>query len=314
MAERDPLAAPELSIGDLSAASGIGPHTLRAWERRYGRPAAVRLPSGHRRYAEADVAWLRLVHELIAHGHRPGRLLALDPPALAALAERARAARAEDPRVQQWIDSLRDSGVDELNHQVRALIEEIGPSAAVQQAIAGLVERVGREWAVGRMTIAQEHAITEALEDLLRSARLRIEGARTGASPGARVLLATLSGERHGLGLQMAALVLAAAGASPVLLGVDLPAEEIARAARHADPCAVGLSVSLAHAAPEHGHQLQELRSSLPERFELLVGGLGARAACRGVRGVRVISSLDGLERWARVGRNRGGVKRPPQA
>lgn len=313
MAAPDPVVAPSLSIGDLSASSGISPHTLRAWERRYGKPAAVRLPSGHRRYAESDVAWLRQVHELIAYGHRPSRLLMLDPPALAALADRARAARAEDPRILEWMEAFRTSGVTELRGRARALIEEVGPLAAVQQTIAGFVERVGREWADGRLSIAQEHAITEVFEDLLRTERLRIEGARPAATRRARMVLATLSGERHGLGLQMAALVLATAGGAPLLLGVDLPAEEIVRAARRSEPCAVGLSVSLAHAGPEHGHQLQELRSGLPERFELLVGGLGARAASRGVRGVRVLGGMDELERWAREGRSRIGVKRPAQ-
>lgn len=303
--------APHLSIGDLSASSGISPHTLRAWERRYGRPAALRLPSGHRRYAESDVAWLRLVHELIAYGHRPSRLLALEPPALATLAEQARAARAEDPRILEWLEAFRSAGVAELRGRVRALIEELGPLAAVRETIAGFVERVGREWADGKLSIAQEHAITEVLEDLLRVERTRIEGARPAAAARARLVLATLSGERHGLGLQMAALVLASAGGTPLLLGVDLPAEEIVRAARRAEPCAVGLSVSLAHASPEHGRQLQELRSALPERFELLVGGLGARAASRGVRGVRVLGGVDDLERWAREDRGRFGVKRP---
>lgn len=300
MGAPDPAAAPSLSIGDLSASCGISPHTLRVWERRYGKPSAERLPSGHRRYDPADVAWLRLVHELIAYGHRPSRLLVLEPDALAALADRERSARAEDPRILEWMEAFRDAGIAELRKRARALIQELGPLQAIQQILAGFVERVGRDWADGRLAIAQEHAITEALEDLLRTERLRLETTRTESSRRPRMVLTTLSGERHGLGLQMAALVLAASGCTPILLGVDLPPDEVVRAARRAEPCAVGLSVSLAHAGPEHGHQVQALRSGLPDRFELVVGGLGARGACRGVRGVRVLGGMDELERWAR--------------
>jgi DICT domain-containing protein len=42
--------ASTLSIGDLSARTGIAPATLRMWEERHGYPQPERLPSGHRRY------------------------------------------------------------------------------------------------------------------------------------------------------------------------------------------------------------------------------------------------------------------------
>lgn len=45
-----------LTIGDLAERTGVAPATLRSWESRYGFPRPVRLPGGHRRYAEQDVA------------------------------------------------------------------------------------------------------------------------------------------------------------------------------------------------------------------------------------------------------------------
>lgn len=53
MTEADDSAA--LSIGELSARTGIGEGTLRMWEARYDFPVPERLPSGHRRYSEADL-------------------------------------------------------------------------------------------------------------------------------------------------------------------------------------------------------------------------------------------------------------------
>ena len=44
-----------LTIGQLAERTGVQPGTLRMWESRHGFPRAERLPSGHRRYAEADV-------------------------------------------------------------------------------------------------------------------------------------------------------------------------------------------------------------------------------------------------------------------
>jgi DICT domain-containing protein len=44
----------QLSIGDVSARTGVTVATLRAWETRFGFPAPARSPRGHRRYTERD--------------------------------------------------------------------------------------------------------------------------------------------------------------------------------------------------------------------------------------------------------------------
>ncbi len=50
-----------LTIGDVAEQSGVPAPTLRSWEMRYGFPVPARLPGGHRRYAESDVAAVREV-------------------------------------------------------------------------------------------------------------------------------------------------------------------------------------------------------------------------------------------------------------
>ncbi len=44
-----------LTIGELSRRTGLSPALIRVWESRHGFPTPTRLPSGHRRYSEADV-------------------------------------------------------------------------------------------------------------------------------------------------------------------------------------------------------------------------------------------------------------------
>jgi len=61
-----------LSIGDLSERTGVAPATLRMWEQRHGFPVPQRLPSGHRRYAEGDVATVMRVLDKQAAGVRLG--------------------------------------------------------------------------------------------------------------------------------------------------------------------------------------------------------------------------------------------------
>lgn len=56
-----------LSIADLADRTGVPAATLRSWEARFAFPVPLRLPSGHRRYDEADVARVeRVVRERAA--------------------------------------------------------------------------------------------------------------------------------------------------------------------------------------------------------------------------------------------------------
>lgn len=59
--DRSPRPTGTLSIGDLAERTGVAPATLRMWEQRHGFPVPDRLESGHRRYAETDVAGIQRV-------------------------------------------------------------------------------------------------------------------------------------------------------------------------------------------------------------------------------------------------------------
>lgn len=51
------------SIGVLASRTGVTPAVLRTWENRFGFPAGMRSPAGHRRFTDADV---RRVREVLA--------------------------------------------------------------------------------------------------------------------------------------------------------------------------------------------------------------------------------------------------------
>lgn len=62
---------PVLTIGDLAERTGLSPAVLRMWETRHGFPVPQRMPSGHRRYSEADV---ELVHRVLRRKETGTRL------------------------------------------------------------------------------------------------------------------------------------------------------------------------------------------------------------------------------------------------
>src|SRR4051794_3478383 len=51
--------AADMSMREFAAATGVSEGTLRMWEARHGFPDPERLPSGHRRYSQLDLAQVR---------------------------------------------------------------------------------------------------------------------------------------------------------------------------------------------------------------------------------------------------------------
>ena len=107
-----------LSIGEVGEATGLSPHTIRVWERRYGRPKAVRLPSGHRRYTAEQVVWMRRVAEALANGHRPGKVLKLEDAELDQLIAQQPGADL-GPLVRQLMDMVYASDSASLSEELK---------------------------------------------------------------------------------------------------------------------------------------------------------------------------------------------------
>ena len=302
-----------LSIGALSAATGIPVDTLRTWERRYGFPLAERKPSGHRVYPLSTVPRLRRVAQAIARGHRAAQvlpaserllegLLATLPevPAEPAPANRAGAqpARSAPTEIAELFAAVRAFDAERLRAAFHLEWARLGPLEFLEQRATSLLAAIGNAWAEGSLDVRHEHFASSVLEDFLRTVRLPLDDRARGPI----AALATLPGELHGLGLQMSALVFALAGWRALILGVDTPVEQIAALAREAPIAAVALSCvqpgSRRFAAP-----IRSLRRRLPRHIPLLIGGAGAPSAA-GQRGIEIMPDLASLDRWLRSRRS----------
>jgi len=272
-----------LSIGDICSETGLSADVVRVWERRYGFPVPVRLPSGHRRYQQRDLHRLRLMAEAVAQGHRPS---------LVAKAEEAVLRRllipTDYPQVSALFEAVMAMDTDRMRRLFRASLEELGLKPFLQQVVTLLLDRVGMAWADGSLGIQQEHLVTEVLEDLLRELRLKC---KTEPRHGC-VMLCTLPGERHRLGLLMAALAYAAQGTRTELLGVDLPVASIAQAAKALKVDRVAVSLSIQSSGETTRKLLMDLQERLPPSCRLVIGGQGA-ARTRKIEGVERMLGLE---------------------
>jgi methanogenic corrinoid protein MtbC1 len=234
-----------------------------------------------------DLKRLRLIAEAVADGHRPSLAVRSDEPALRRLLTR------QDAELHAAIlDPLFAAVADLDTEGIRSRLQQAqkgrGLRDFLQHIVAPLLDRVGLAWADGTLDVQHEHLLTEVLEDFLRRMRLDLPPQPQRGS----VLLATLPGERHRLGLLMVALLYAAAGVRVELLGIDLPVASIGHAARTLKVDRVAVSLSIQSAGETTRRLLMDLQDRLPAGCRLIIGGQGATRTRR-VEGVERMAGLD---------------------
>ena len=327
------LPAPHLlPIAAVERDTGLSKDTLRVWERRYGFPRPGRDAAGDRVYPQEQVQRLQAIRRLLDAGHRPGRVVALAPEALQALAEAAplsasgkRAAAVRSARSVQSLSTAPDPALVEgcltliARHDVhqlrRALAQDVlrlGLVAFVTQLVAPLNVAVGEAWIQGRFRVFEEHLYTECITGVLRQAIAGIAPPQGRGAP--RVLLTTIPHEPHALGLLMAEALLALEGCHCMSLGTQTPLGDIVRAAQMHDADVVALSFTAVLAAPAVLAALRDLRRQLPARTALWVGGACPALYQRPLAGVLALSDIGVLPaevaRWrSRAGQVGGGAE-----
>jgi MerR family transcriptional regulator, light-induced transcriptional regulator len=280
-----------LSISAVERDTGLSKDVLRVWERRYGFPQPQRDSNGERLYPLTQVERLRSIKRLMDAGHRPGKLLALNEGELDNLATRQSRSKIVDDvgDLQRMILNLLQANDSVgMRQTLSQLLMKQGLQEFVAETIAPLNRAIGEAWMRGDMQIFQEHAFTEQVQVVLRSAINAIPHRH--AQP--TVLLSTFPNEQHGLGLLMVEAILAPEGAHCISLGTQTPIPEIAAAVAAYKVDAVVLSFSSAYSGKQALAGLQSLRAMLPERVMIWVGGELIRRMRRDIPGVVATGSL----------------------
>jgi DNA-binding transcriptional MerR regulator len=259
-----------MRIGELSRRTGVNPELLRAWERRYRLLQPRRTDGGTRTYSATDEARVRLMRRYLDDGLppaqaaemvtatrlsvRPGQTAGSIPPAEVA-----------DAHVEMHASLDR---FDETSAQ-RALERLFGTypvSTVVRDVMMPYLREVGRRWAEGHVSVAQEHFATNFMHArLLAFAR----GWDRGLGP--RALLACAPVEQHTFGLIGFGVALHQRGWRITYLGADTTVAMVEEAASHVRP---DLVVVCAAMRERMTATVDDLRS-LSERWPTAIAGAG---------------------------------------
>jgi methanogenic corrinoid protein MtbC1 len=194
--------------------------------------------------------------------------------------------------VEEILSALVEMDLARAGRTLAHASNEFAPRDLVLNVLGPMLEELGTRWASGSVCIASEHAATAMLRT-----HLGVLLAAQVVSGKAPIVCGTPVGERHELGALMAAVVMAMHGRRVLYLGADLPASELARAARLSRAWAVALSV--VGIAPDAARrEIEELCRVLPNGVQVWVGGRRVPELRNLPARVLVITSLLDIEDW----------------
>jgi len=275
------LDTPCYTIRVVAERTGLSPHVIRVWEKRYGAVQPRRTDSRRRLYTEREVQRLHWLARAVAAGHPIGCIARLPEDRLRLLVEPGSNGDVESPAAKpggacafvqealQRVESFDEAGLKRVLN--RALVT-VGHRGFLCRVATALIEEVGCRWRVGTLMAAHEHFLSGVLRVFLGGFEPRLP------AQAPRLVVGTPSGQMHELGALLAGAAAAQVGWRAIQLGCNLPAAEIAGAALQSGARAVALSIVYPADDPLLPEELRRLRELLPGAVAVLVGGRAASA------------------------------------
>lgn len=294
----------------VSQRTGLTPDLLRAWEKRYKAVTPVRSGGGQRHYSDADVERLQLLVRATRAGRQISQVAGLPNNELSKIIEADERAAALDraptgdgPASEIFLSTalmaVERFDAYTLEQTLRTAALRLPVDDVLDQVIGPLLFTIGSLWHQGQLLPANEHLASTTIRRVL-TWMSEIAAPQSGAPV---VLVATPANQIHELGAMLAATTASGNGWRVVYLGPNLPADELARAARHVRAEAVALSIVFPTDDPAIADELRRLRSALGPQTGIVVGGSGAASYANVLReiGAESLSSLTALRSWLRL-------------
>lgn len=273
-------ALPRYPVRVVATRTGLSPHVLRAWERRYQVVVPTRSDGGQRLYSDLDIERLRKLRRLVEAGHGISRLARLTSEQLDQVSEGEPQAAGPGPetdeagaRVEEALGAATRFDAARFEAVLERAALSFGTPAFLDQIAAPAMERIGHGWADGSVSVGQEHMATAAFRRVL-GWLLR---ANEVSGPAPRIVVATPPRQVHELGALMVAVSAAAEGWKVTYLGPDMPVAELVRAAEETGADAVALSVVYPDEIEGLFAALRRPGQGLPPETPLILGGAAMR-------------------------------------
>lgn len=267
--------------------TGLTPHVIRIWEKRYQAISPARTSTRRRLYSDADIERLQLLRKLTLTGHRISRIAHLPMTTLVelsgtdAIAEMALLSLPASHQNGLTLASHLDACLAAVRQVNAEALEDALYRAAVcfsqpvllDSIITPLMQQIGELWYAGILRMGHEHLASEVVRHVLWNMR----GSFEVPASAPLLMVTTPTGQLHEIGALSIAATARLEGWRVVYLGANLPAEEIAAVIQ---PGVKAVALSIVYPPDDHHlpQELTKLRRCLANEVAILVGGRAAEA------------------------------------
>ena len=216
----------KFSINVMSTATGIMPHTIRTWEKRYQVFTPGRSEGGQRLYSETDLDKAKLIVALIDQGHTISSLAKYSLKNLRSLLGHNNREDSESEKVftsveiKKLLKHLGNFDIDLVASGMQHLRLSIGVKEFIFKIVLPVMHEIEKLALKGVYSISQEHIITTIVSDQLHQINLANEGPNCN-----RFALATPVGNLHDLPIMIAEIICHANRVPTNYLGASHPAD-----------------------------------------------------------------------------------------
>lgn len=222
---------------------------------------------------ESDIERLTLLRLAVEAGHTIGSIARLSDNDLRHLTQRLSVAPETLVSSESYFDSclaaISDLDAESLEAGLSSASAVLGVDQFLAEVVIPLLAELGQGWKAGRIRIAQEHLASAVFRTHLE----RIRSSMRASISAPRLVVTTPTSEPHEFGALVAAIVAARAGWHTTYLGPNLPAEEIALAARRTGAEAIALSIVCPSDVEAVMRDIGVLRGLMGTHIPILVGG-----------------------------------------
>ena len=259
--------------------TGMSPHLIRMWERRYSAVKPRRTSTGRRVYSDKDIERLVLLRRATLEGRSISQIADLTPDQLRELfAKSAREPAGIDSDLEHLsidnhlklcLQAVRNMDAEGLETRLLRASVNLDKRIFLEELLHPLMVMIGRMWEDGHLQVAHEHLASAVVRSLLGEMYLH----NTTGDFAPLLISTSPSGQLHEFGALMASVIAASEGWRTLYLGPNMPTDDIAEAAINRGADTVALSLVYPEDDPDMVRELERLRQLIGTEMQIIAGG-----------------------------------------
>lgn len=251
-----------LTTREVARLCRVSDATVKRWEQA-GCLKSERTNGGHRRFRAEEVARFQRRNN-IGLKRSSG-----DEPVLTVNARPRTESRVEMPSLFNLLIAGREEEAAEVF--IGSFLRGQSLAKIFDEVLCPAMKRVGELWAVGDLSIAQEHLATRAALNAVYKLRAVLPVAQT---MGAVAVCCSLEGDLHELPVHLAQLIFEYEGFEVINFGANMPLYSLTEEVGNYAPSVICISVTLMSDVERTSREYREFREKISElNLPVILGG-----------------------------------------